>query len=342
MILKWGVLGYGSISKIFINSFTDVENSSVYAVASNSKELQTSVLADKKIKTYLDYEELLKNEDINIVYIANTNNFHKDTVIKAIKYNKHILVEKPAFLNIDDFNECAQLLKKKSLFFMEAIMYLHHPQTSKIADIILNGEIGNIVSIKSSIGFNINKTFLGFIRKEADKNSRLLNRNLGGGAINDIGCYPVSAARFLSNLISNTDLQIDSISASAFFDASSVDVFSNAKIRFNNNIQSEFEVAIKKNLKSILEIKGEKGVLSLFNPWTPHKNFKINIKKNLLYNKTYDFNCDKDLYAYQINDVVQNINKGNKETAGYGMKVLDTKICTTILEEWKKTISYYK
>jgi predicted dehydrogenase len=340
MILNWGVLGYGLISKVFINSFNNVENSRVYAVASNSKVLQPSDLSDQKIKIYSDYEKLLKDDDINIVYIANTNNFHKDTVIKAIKYNKNILLEKPAFLNICEFNECVQLLKNKNLFFMEAIMYLHHPQTTKIAEIILNGEIGKIISIKASIGFNINKTFLGFIRKRANKNSRLLNINLGGGAINDIGCYPVSAARFISNLISNKDLKVERISARAIFASSSVDIFSNAKIKFNNNIQSEFDVAINKNLKSILEIKGEKGILSLFNPWTPNNNFKINIQKNLLYKKTYNFNCEKNLYAYQINDVVQNINKGNRETAGYGMKVLDTKICTTILGKWKQAISY--
>jgi predicted dehydrogenase len=339
MELSWGILGYGRISHVFEETFRDVNSSKLVAVASNSKILKNK-LKNNAIQVYPSYEKLLENKNIDVVYIANINNLHKDTIIKAANSKKNILVEKPAFLNINDFNECIKIIKKNNIFFMEAIMYLHHPQINKIAEIIANGEIGNITKIKANMGFNINKTFFGFIRKNADKNGRLLNKNLGGGAINDLGCYPVSAVNFLSKLMNNKILEIKNIKTKSIFSSTNVDVVSSAYIKFNNDLYSEFNVAITKNFKSILEIVGEKGILKIFNPWTPSNEYKINIKKNFFNNKTYNFTCKKSLYAYQIDDVTDNINKGNKETVGYGMKWSDTNVCTNILEAWKKSVNY--
>jgi len=336
---RWGILGYGRIAKVFEEAFLDSDNSELFAVAT-SKRIANHKFKNNSVLLYSSYEKLLEDKNIDIVYIANINNLHKDTIIKAANYKKNILVEKPAFLNVNDFIECIKLIKKNNIFFMEAIMYLHHPQINKIAEIILNGEIGNIISIKANMGFNINKTFLGFIKKKADENGRLLNKKLGGGAINDLGCYPISAINFLSKLINNKTLEIKNIKAKSIFSNTNVDIVSSANILFNNNIYSEFNVAITKNYKSILEIVGDKGILKIFNPWTPNKEYKINIKKNFFYSKTYNFICKKSLYTYQIDDVADNINKGNRETAGFGMRWADTKVCTNILEAWKIAINY--
>ncbi len=143
----------------------------------------------------------------------------------------------------------------------------------------------------------------------------MLNKNLGGGAINDLGCYPISAVNFLSKLTNNKNLEITNIKAKSLFGNTNVDVVSSAYIHFNNNFYSEFNVAIAKNYKSTLEIVGEKGVLKIFNPWTPNKEYKINIKKNFFIAK-HTILIAKESYSYQIDDVVSNINKGNRETTG--------------------------
>ena len=339
MKLSWGILGYGRISKVFEESFKDISSSKLLAIASNSKIIENK-LKNNTVQLYSSYTKLLENKNIDSVYIANINNLHKDTIIKAANYKKNILVEKPAFLNINDFDECIRLIKKNNIFFMEAIMYLHHPMTSKIAEIILNGEIGNIINVRAKMGFNVNKTLLGFFRKKNDTSERLLNKNFAGGAINDLGCYPVSTVNFLSKLTNNKSLEIKNIKAKSFFSSTKVDTVSCADIVFNNGFYSEFNVAITKNFKNILEIVGEKGVLKILNPWTPNKEYKINIKKNLFTSKTYNFSCKKSLYAYQIDDVTENVSKGNKETVGYGMNWSDTRICTNILETWRKAVNY--
>ena len=132
MKLRWGILGYGRIAKVFEESLCDSDNSKLFAIATNSKIINPK-LKNNTVQIYSSYEKLLENKNIDAVYISNINNLHKDTIIKAANYKKNILVEKPAFLNLSDFNECIALIKKNNIFFMEAIMYLHHPQIDKIA-----------------------------------------------------------------------------------------------------------------------------------------------------------------------------------------------------------------
>ena len=115
MKLRWGILGYGRIAKVFEESFLDSDNSKLFAIASNSKIIKPK-LKNNTVQIYPSYEKLLEDKNIDVVYIANVNNLHKDTIIKATNHKKNILVEKPAFLNINDFNECIGLVKKNNIF----------------------------------------------------------------------------------------------------------------------------------------------------------------------------------------------------------------------------------
>ena len=113
MKLRWGILGYGRIAKVFEESLCDSDNSKLFAIATNSKIINPK-LKNNTVQIYSSYEKLLENKNIDAVYISNINNLHKDTIIKAANYKKNILVEKPAFLNLSDFNECIALIKKNT------------------------------------------------------------------------------------------------------------------------------------------------------------------------------------------------------------------------------------
>ena len=89
-------------------------------------------------------------------------------------------------------------------------MYRHHPQTLKIIDIIKSGLIGKVKNIKNLCGFDIGKKILGIEIKKLNYNSRLLNKNLGGGAILDLGCYPLSMSILIAG-INNPIIQIDKV-----------------------------------------------------------------------------------------------------------------------------------
>ena len=169
------------------------------------KLLAISSKNDKKLKKFKDqfnienkysfnnYEELINSKDLDIVYISLPNSFHHEWSIKSIENNKNVLVEKPATLNLKQAHNINLSLKDKNLFYGEAFMYRYHPQINLLLKIIKNNEIGNLVSMKSSFGVNLlTKKFFFFNAKKINPQNRLFNKELGGGCILDLGCYPIS------------------------------------------------------------------------------------------------------------------------------------------------------
>ena len=140
------------------------------------------------------YEEILNCKEIDNIYISTINNTHFDLIIKSIEANKNILCEKPITLNSKDALFIYEKLKKSKSFFMEALPYRAHPLMSFLIKTIKEKTIGEILDIKYTFGFK---------KKIKNNNHRLFNKKLAGGAILDLGCYPVS----FSNLIANINNQ---------------------------------------------------------------------------------------------------------------------------------------
>ena len=145
----------------------------------------------KESLRFISNEEICKREDIDAIYISTLNNTHFDLIKLCAINKKNILCEKPFCLNLNEANELQKIIIINKVMFFEAIAYLSHPQTSVILDLVNNDEIGEIISIESTFGFKVRKI---------DPESRLFNKKLGGGAILDVGCYPLS---FISLFLKN-------------------------------------------------------------------------------------------------------------------------------------------
>ena len=156
--INWGIIGLGNIAQSFSDGFFNVNNSKLLAVSSrDSKKLERFKNKFNIHKNYVfsDYEEILDCKDVDIIYIALPNNFHYKWIIKAIKKNKRILVEKPAVLNFSDAKKIQKKILEKNLFFTEGYMYRFYPQIKKIIEIIKNQEIGIPFSMETSFGSNL-------------------------------------------------------------------------------------------------------------------------------------------------------------------------------------------
>ena len=207
--INWGIIGLGQVALKFAEAFKNIKNSRLIAVSSKN----TNKLEHFKKKFQINekycfstYEDLLENKDIDIVYIALPNSFHMEWIIKCIKNNKNILVEKPATINYAEIKNIKSHLDNKNLFFSEGFMYLHHPQILKVISLIKENIIGKPISMNSSYGINLltKKFFFVFEKKKKiDKKNRLFNKELGGGAILDLGCYPLSLSVIIAKLIGN-------------------------------------------------------------------------------------------------------------------------------------------
>ena len=186
--INWGIIGLGNIANKFASAFSNLKNSKLLSVA--SKNIQNIEKFQRKFNLdnnycYNNYEEILTNKNIDIIYIALPHKFHFEWIMKCIDYNKNILTEKPATINIDEIKQINNKLNESKIFFAEGFMYRFHPQTSKLVDIIKQNEIGELQSMKSFFGKNIieKKNIFGFKRFKINKESRLFREDLGGGSI---------------------------------------------------------------------------------------------------------------------------------------------------------------
>ena len=185
-MIKWGIVGLGNMANVFANAINEVDNSELSSIASRSNHKLNTFQKSFNIKEenkFNNYKDLIDSKEIDAVYIATLNNTHVDLILECAKNNKKILCEKPIGLNLDQASYAQESIKKNNILFYEAIAYRSHLQTKKILELINNDEIGEVLKVEAFFGFRVKK-----IRND----SRLFNKDLGGGAILDVGCYPIS------------------------------------------------------------------------------------------------------------------------------------------------------
>lgn len=320
-MVKWGVLGFGSIARSFVNCFSELSNAQLYAIASKNKEKLSNLKKDfLNIKLYNNYDDLINDPDIDAIYISTVNHLHFDLVTKCILKKKKILCEKPIGLNFGQVESLFKLVKNSNTKCAEAIAYYTHPQIQTIRNIINSGTIGDVLEIQSYFGF----------RSRFNPQSRLYNENLGGGALLDLGCYPIS---FLM-LFSNETYDIKFLKKKITYERNNIDDYAEAELVVNDKIKAKIFVSIKKNMKNICKIIGTRGYLEISNPWLPGKNEVIFFKKKFsFFKKVFLTKNDISIYANQIkilSDFFSNIN-----SACNIFDIDKSLICSKLIDEWR-------
>lgn len=187
--IRWGVLSTANIGiKQVIPAMQLSEYCEVTGIA--SRKLETAQAASRQLgipRAYGSYEKLLADPDIEAVYIPLPNSLHVPWSMRALESGKHVLCEKPIGLNAAEAEELLKAAKKQpKLKIMEAFMYRYHPQWQRARQIVVEGEIGELMTIQSFFSYhNVDPSN---IRNRAD---------VGGGGLMDIGCYCISLSRFI-------------------------------------------------------------------------------------------------------------------------------------------------
>ncbi len=189
--LKWGILGPGNIARDFAQALNRV-NGEVYAVASRNKERAEKFARENNVKkAYGSYDEIIKDKDIDVVYIATPHSNHYEYIIKSLNNNKHVLCEKAITVSEKELEEALKIAREKNLVLEEAMTLFHMPLYEKVIKKINKEDLGKVNMVQVSFG-----SF-----KEYDENNRFFNLDLAGGALLDIGTYALSFARyFLSSM----------------------------------------------------------------------------------------------------------------------------------------------
>jgi predicted dehydrogenase len=186
--VRWGVLSTADIGlRKVIPAMADADVSRVTAVASRSLETAQHAAAALDIpRAYGSYRELLDDPDIEAVYIPLPNNLHPEWTKAAAAAGKHVLCEKPLAMTSDEAREMITACNEAGVLLMEAFMYRLHPMWLKVRELVDSGAIGEIRSVQTAFSYF--------------NNDPANIRNIpeaGGGALYDIGCYAVNAARML-------------------------------------------------------------------------------------------------------------------------------------------------
>ena len=291
-MIRWGIVGLGNMANHFANSIKEVSNAKLVATSSLNKsklDLFSSKHNINKELRFKDYESLANCKEIDAIYISTLNNTHADLIGLFAKNKKDILCEKPFCLNIEEGENIKKIIKKNGIKFFEAIAYLSHPQTNEILNLIKNDEIGEINSIESEFGFKVRKI---------DPKSRLFNKELGGGAILDVGCYPLS---FIS-LFNKENKKIIFNKKTIKNYSTNVDIQASANLTLNDKINCKIKVSFKENLKNFSKVYGSKGSLIINEPWLPKKETFLEVYNKERYYKKL-INSDLTIYAQQIKNV---------------------------------------
>jgi predicted dehydrogenase len=340
--VRWGIIGLGNIALKFAEGFQYTKNAKLLAISSRSESKLMTFKNKFKIDDnycFSNYENLLECKDLDIIYIALPHSLHYRWVMKSIKKGKNILVEKPATLNFSQMENIKNNLKDKNIFFSEAFMYRYHPQISKVIDLIKNKVIGNPVSMESFFGFDAlgrKKIFgikLNKLKKKPNRNNRLYNKELGGGAILDLGCYPVSFSILVASLISKFDFnKIKILNKKKEIGTTGVDMNSFAELDFENNFRATVGASLIQNLGNKTKIIGSKGELIIENTWAPTNLSSIEITGEN--KKKIEIECHSNIYAYEIDILSKCLLENKKEPDFPGMTINETLENMWILDEW--------
>lgn len=335
--INWGIIGLGDIAQSFSEGFLDCKNGHLLAVSSNKKEKLDQYKNNfnlKKEYLFNNYEDLIKCKDVDIVYIALPNHLHFHWAIKCAEENKNILIEKPAVRKFNEAKNIEREILSRNLFFSEGYMYMHYPQIKKIIDILKTGQLGKLVSMQTSFSNNLifkKKFFIFKKKRKIDLNSRLFNKDLGGGSILDLGCYTSSFSLLIASLVEGTDVKnfkLKNIKKKMI--STGVDIEAEADLIFENGFKSKMRCSFQNQSKDTIII-GEKGSLSIKDIW--HGATLIEQKVGKKINKIID-EVLPNPYSYQIQNISKSLLENKKETFFPGFTIKDTILNTKILENW--------
>ncbi len=255
--LRWGILGAARINQQLMPAIVAAENSELVAIASRRPGAAAETLAkyspqQQGVTIYDGPEALLDDADIQAVYIPLSNHEHAEWTLRAIERGKHVLCEKPMALTVADIDAIETAAKKHNVVVMEGFMYRYHPQHARVRELLDSGLIGEVRSVRSCFSFMMQPARLYRLAEPIER---------GGGAMWDIGCYAIHAARLP---LDDSPL---AVTAMAKYTDTGADISSSGIIDYGDGKYAQFDFSFERARRAEYEIIGTKGGLKCHNVW---------------------------------------------------------------------------
>jgi len=329
--VAWGIIGPGTIAKRFAAALPKSETGKLVAVASRNPA-KPGLAEDFPGARVIDgYEAMLADAEVEIIYIATPHRFHAEWAIRAAEAGKHVLCEKPIAVSASEAEAAIQAARKAGTFLGEAFMNRVHPLTAKVIELLGSGVIGDVRLIRTSFGFRM---------ANPDPNHRLLANDTAGGAILDIGCYPVSLARLVAGAsVGRPFLDPVDVHGVGHLGATEVDEWASAVLRFPGDVVAEVSGSIAVAQDNDLRVFGTTGWMSVASPWfcTGRQGGSADILIHRPQGETETVTVDEPrwLYTFEIDAAGRAVRDGRTGFDPPGPTWADTLGNMKVLDKWR-------
>ncbi len=312
---RWGILGAGNIAEKFCTALDFVEGSEVYAVASRD-EVKAKEYAERHgaTKVYNNYDDLIANDNIDIIYIATPHAFHFEHAMACIRRGRAVLCEKPLTLRYEQ--NVALIAAAAGVFFMEGMWTSCMPFMQKVKALIAEDVIGEVKYLSADFCFNL----------PFNENSRLFNKALGGGSLMDVGIYPL----FLATALLGTPTKVKT---KAKLTSTGVDEYCNMALQYAGGATAQLISGISFQSSITADIVGTKGRIAIHNPWFKATDFSCYLADGTVEN--FSMPHGSNGFEHEIKEVMYCLDHGLKESTKmpHGLTLAVSKIMQDILAE---------
>lgn len=294
--LNYSILCAGNIAEKMAKTVSQMSEVTPYAIAARDLTRAQS-LADKYgfHKAYGSYEELVKDENVDLVYIASPHSFHYEQAKLCLEHGKHVLCEKSFTVNKKQAEELFELARSRNLFIMEAVWTRFLPFAAKLHEILDSGMIGTLYTLTATFGENLTHR------------NRIVSPELAGGSLLDQGIYPLTFA----SMVFGTE--IEKIQSACVKSDRGVDAQDSMTLVYKDGHMAVLNNSFLCRMKNRGIIYGAKGRIELEPFWYPQEIL-------VLFNdgseqKVYDVPFEISGYEYEVRAAVKAIESGKLECA---------------------------
>jgi len=252
--IRWGIMGLGDIAHKFCDNLWQVPDADITACGSRTMEKAADFAKKHNIKNaFATYEELVKCDDVDIIYIATPHGRHYEDAMLCLENGKHVLCEKAFMMNADEAKKVSEFARSKKLFLMEAMWARFFPSNQQALKWYNEGQIGHLNIIELTFGFNT----------EYRPEHRFFKKELGGGALLDIGAYSIGV-----NTMYTYGKKPVKIGAVSHIGESQTDEMTGMCLYYGDGQMSMITACIRTSVNTRIMLYGTKGQIEITNFWS--------------------------------------------------------------------------
>ena len=254
---RWGIVGTGGISRTTAGDLHLTENLDLVAVASRTIDNAAAFAAEFEVpRAYGDYDTLFDDDDVDVVYLGTPIATHAELARRALLAGKHVLVEKAFTTTAAEARELAALAAQQGRFLMEAMWMRFNPAFLQLLDEVADGEIGDVRTVQAGFGIPFPKTW------------NIWRPELGGGALLDMGVYPLTLAHLLLGVP-------DAVEATGELREDGLDVTASVFLRYGDSRFAHALTSLAGPVNPTAAIGGDRGLIAVDAPFFATRSYEV-------------------------------------------------------------------